>query len=945
MALLVFMGCGDGDARHLVPDATVPDATVPDSTVPDATEPEPARWSVVTSGLDEALLSVGGSAADDVWAVGADKGKGPIALHWDGSRWERRATGTRGDLWWVHGFGDGTAVFGGGNATLIRWNGTAFESLNTAGLARQTIFGVWGEPNDLYAVGSAAGRDGFIWHYDGKSWSNLPLPRDVALDEHGEVPGLFKVWGNAQGVYAVGAHGLVLRGDAEHGFETVASGQEAPLYTVFGDDSHVYTVGGDLQGVILELGAEGAPVDRSPEAAPLIQGVCVGKQGEVIGTGAQGQIFERNKSGAFKKVDTGLVFEVQTLHAAWFDPEGNLWAVGGNALSGLDKGAIVHRGVEAEAYTQPPPVDAGVVMAVCPAANIDPAPDKSIARRWDEQILGAIRRDLPRPTVHARNLYHLSAAMWDGYAAYDAQAKGVFVDETGSASDLAAARQETISYAAYGVLKHRYAAAIGGPVSVACFDAFMRKLGYDPSDTGNTGSSARALGNRIAQTIISKHVADGANEAENYKDTTGYVSPNTPLVVESVGTVVKDPAAWQQLNLAMAETQNGIVTTAGVQGYIGAQWNKVTPFAMSRTEPDALFHDPGAAPALGPELRNWAAQVVERTAALDSEDGVMMDLSPGGYGNNALASNAGSGHPLNPITGKPYVAQNVRRGDFGRVLAEFWADGPNSETPPGHWNTLANTVADAPGFARKWRGQGDALDPLSWDVRVYLALNGAEHDAAITCWGIKRKFTSARPITLIRYMAGLGQSSDPKQPAYNPGGLPLRPGVIEVITEESSAAGARHAHLARHVGEIAVRSYRGEPADRVHQIGGVGWIRALEWIPYQRRTFVTPAFPGFTSGHSTFSRAAAEVLSLATGSAYFPGGLGEYVAKANAYLVFERGPTTEIRLQWATYYDAADQAGQSRIYGGIHIEADDFMGRKTGSLVGIDAFAKAETFF
>src|SRR4051812_1140273 len=65
-------------------------------------------WSVVAAELDEALLSVGGSSAHDVWAVGADRGKGPIALHWDGRAWERRVTGTRGDVWWVHGFEDGT---------------------------------------------------------------------------------------------------------------------------------------------------------------------------------------------------------------------------------------------------------------------------------------------------------------------------------------------------------------------------------------------------------------------------------------------------------------------------------------------------------------------------------------------------------------------------------------------------------------------------------------------------------------------------------------------------------------------------------------------------------------------------------------------------------------------------------------------------------------------
>jgi hypothetical protein len=336
---------------------------------------------------------------------------------------------------------------------------------------------------------------------------------------------------------------------------------------------------------------------------------------------------------------------------------------------------------------------------------------------------------------------------------------------------------------------------------------------------------------------------------------------------------------------------------------------------------------------------------VERGAALDVSDGVLLDISPGAYGNNALGANDGHGHPLNPVTGQPYAPQPVLRGDFARVLAEFWADGPTSETPPGHWNVIANDVSSHAGFARRWRGQGPELDALAWDVRLYLALNGAVHDAAITAWGTKRRTATARPISLIRYMASKGQSSDPGQPSYHPEGLPLRPGMIELITEDSTRPGERHAHLSRHIGELAVRGFRGEPVDRKHQLGGVGWLRALEWIPYQRRTFVTPAFPGFVSGHSTFSRAAAEVLAAASGSPYFPDGLGDFKARANAYLVFERGPATELKLQWATYYDAADQAGQSRLYGGIHIEPDDFVGRKLGSRVGLDALAHAESFF
>lgn len=115
------------------------------------------------------------------------------------------------------------------------------------------------------------------------------------------------------------------------------------------------------------------------------------------------------------------------------------------------------------------------------------------------------------------------------------------------------------------------------------------------------------------------------------------------------------------------------------------------------------------------------------------------------------------------------------------------------------------------------------------------------------------------------------------------------------------------------------------------------WVRGVEWMPYQPRTFVTPAFPGYVSGHSTFSHAAARTLERLTGSPFFPGGLGEFVAEQNAYLEFEAGPSVEVRLQWATWRDAADQAGQSRIWGGIHVAADDYDGRVLGWQVGDEA--------
>ena len=120
---------------------------------------------------------------------------------------------------------------------------------------------------------------------------------------------------------------------------------------------------------------------------------------------------------------------------------------------------------------------------------------------------------------------------------------------------------------------------------------------------------------------------------------------------------------------------------------------------------------------------------------------------------------------------------------------------------------------------------------------------------------------------------------------------------------------------------------------------------AGNWVSYQRPSFVTPPFPGYVSGHSTYSRAAAETLTRLTGSAFFPGGSGEYVGTQNQFLVFEDGPSATFTFQWATFYDAADQSGLSRLFGGIHPDFDDFAGRLLGSQVGAKAEAVALDLF
>ena len=920
-----------------------------------ADPPNPAvrAWQAVATNLSEAALSVTGTSDHDVWVVGADRGSGPLVLHYDGARWARPSTGTRGDLWWAHAFADGTVWMGGASATLLRHRGDRFERFAAPGTARATVFGLWGaSPDDVYAVGSTAGRNGFVWHFDGTVWRDTALPAALPdVNETHDGPAFFKVWGRgADDVWVVGELGVALHGRAG-AFTAVDTGTARRLFTVFGDAQRTLLVGGDSQGVLLDAPAGSTSFTaRAPDGATLLQGVATsGDAGWAVGQGCR--VFQR-AGATWREVEVPLALSAQSLHAAWLDPSGDLWSVGGDVLSNdLSNGVIAHFGKPVAPVVRAPQADAGTDAGVdagtpvmCPADAVDPAPSGSIARRWNEQILNAIRRDVPRPGVHARNLFHLSVAMWDAWAAFDTAADGYVSTARVAAADPEAARREAISFAAHRLLTQRYARAVGGAVSTACFDAFMRRLGYDPAVGDAVGDAPRAVGNRVGRAVIDATIDDGANERNAYADTTGYVSPNAALSVDSPGTTIADPSLWQPLDLATAVTQNGIVLGSGRQVYIGANWGLVRPFALPPRAAGATYFAAAAPTATQPEMRAWVVDVIRRERLLDTTTADTIDLSPGSVGDNSLGSDDGDGRPMNPATGRPYEAQPAHRGDFGRVLAEFWADGPHSETPPGHWNVLANQVADAPGFARRWNGQGAPLDPLSWDVRAYLALNGAVHDAAIAAWELKRRYTTSRPISLVRWMAGNGQSSDPAAPRYHVNGLPLIAGLIEQVTVESSAAGQRHAHLARYRDQVVVLGWAGEPGDPHSEVSGVTWVRGIDWVPYQRRTFVTPAFPGFVSGHSTFSRAAAEVLARVTGSDFFPGGLGEFVAPAGTYLTFERGPTTTVRLQWATYFDAADQAGQSRIWGGIHIQPDDFSGRRIGHDVGIAAAALAERY-
>lgn len=883
---------------------------------------------------DAALLSVAGTGPDDVWMVGAQATptSSGLALHFDGTEWTEVDTGVMHDLWWVHAFEGGPTFIGGGGATVLRIDGDSIERTPTPHFFGNTVYGVWGaSPDDVWAVGGFAARAGFIWHWDGTAWTEVDLPADVPRNGN-EIPALFKVWGtSSDDVWAVGSLGTVLHWDGT-AWSNVPTETRESLFTVTGDDDSVYIVGGSSAGVVLEASVDGV-TDLTPEGAPLLQGVTVDPEGRPVVAGLGGYAARLERS---EWVDLDLNLDLNaasSVHAVWADTEGGLWAVGGAVLS-----PELNAGRSCASVTVPqwqPVVPIDPPAPECPADLIDPAPDHSIARRWNEQLLNSIRRDIPHPPKHARNLLHVSMAIFDAWAAFQPDTAGIVVDEafTGTDADI----ETAISYAAYRVLVHRYETAIGAQVSLDCYDRFMDVLQLDPADTRTEGDDPIALGNRIGQAVIDRFANDGANEAGGYADTTGWEPTNPPLIVDRVGApTTQNPDIWQQLNLGTAETQNGIVLESSLQPYIGAHWREVEPFAVTPLQDTGLYGDAmGAFPSVDdPQMADWVIEVIARTSELGIEDGAMMDIGPGGLGNNPLGTNDGQGYDVNPVTGEPYAENLVPRGDFGRVIAEFWADGPTSETPPGHWMALANEVTDVLSADEKRPFGGEPVDDLAWDVGIHLAVGGASHDAAIVAWELKRESLSGRPIVYIRWMADHGQRSNPDLPSYHEDGLPLVDGLIELITEESSAPGERHYHLRWYVGEVAVLAWPGEPGDRANDYTPIQWMRARDWIPYQRRTFVTPAFPGFVSGHSTFSRAAAEVMTQYTGSDYFPGGIHEWVAPQNGYLVFETGPSEEVRLQWARYYDAADQAGQSRLWGGIHIWPDDYIGRHNGARVG-----------
>jgi hypothetical protein len=449
--------------------------------------------------------------------------------------------------------------------------------------------------------------------------------------------------------------------------------------------------------------------------------------------------------------------------------------------------------------------------------------------RWNQAALQGVRDSKLGPPMVARALAIVHTCIYDAWSAYDKDAVGTqfggSLRQHPSQRHIAN-KNKAISFAAYRALVDLFPAD-----KTKIFDPLMASLGYDPNDISTDLTTPGGVGNVACAAVLHFRHNDGSNQLGNltasgvpYADYTGYVSANPPSTVPVNLATVIDPNRWQPLQYFEA---SGTFVT---QKFVGAQWNKVTPFALTSDD----------------QFRSRIAQ-----------------SGPVLFGATTFVQQA-----------RDLITISANLTDEQKMIAEYWADGPNSELPPGHWDLFAQFVSD--------RDEHELDD----DVKMFFAMTNAIFDGGIVAWDAKRAFDSVRPVTAIPFLFH-GQQ---------------------------------------------IRSWGGPFRGTVTMDGG-------QWIPYQVSTFPTPPFPEYISGHSTFSAAGAEILRLFTKRDTF-GGSVTFLAGTSR---FEPGlvPAQPVTLTWTTFTDAANQAGLSRRYGGIHFEAGDLTGRAMGRLVADRAWAKA----
>jgi hypothetical protein len=438
----------------------------------------------------------------------------------------------------------------------------------------------------------------------------------------------------------------------------------------------------------------------------------------------------------------------------------------------------------------------------------------------------------------ARALAIAHTCIYDAWAAYDNKAVGTRLGSSLGQSG----RERTAANAAQAISFAAYRAAVdlfpGSASSV--FDPLMQSLGYNAADHSTDTTTPTGIGNVAAHAVLDFHHKDGADQLGDerggaagvpYSDYTGYVPANDPMDIREPfdPATVHDPNAWQPLRYVDG---TGAVVTPG---FVGPQWQHVRTFAVN---PGSLRSSTGPSRYGSPEYLAQAQALMDLSAALTDEQ---------------------------------------------KMIAEYWADGPRSELPPGHWNLFAQ-------FVSRRDHRGDHEQGLERDVKLFFALTNAISDAGCCAWDNKRAFNSARPITAIRTLFR-GQT---------------------------------------------VRSWGGP-------YQGTKLIDGATWFPYQPTTFPTLPFPEYSSGHSNFSAAGAEILKRFTHNDRF----GASVTLSAGSSRVEPGavPSSDVTLSWPTFSDAANEAGSSRRYGGIHFEQGDLDARAAGRIAARLVWERARKYW
>jgi hypothetical protein len=488
-----------------------------------------------------------------------------------------------------------------------------------------------------------------------------------------------------------------------------------------------------------------------------------------------------------------------------------------------------------------------------PINNYGPRASDNLILKWDEKLLQAIRLHGPQtgPTVAARMLGVLHTATYDAWAAYDPVAVPTMANGNARQADRSLAnKNEAISYAAYRVLLDLLPAARYPKIGQVDLPGFMASMGY--ATDGSTPTPAAVVGARAADAVIAYRHHDGANQLGDdpdgtpgvpYSDTTHYQPVNT-------WNQVNDPWRWQQLCVLTATgVQNGMppIPPAGnncdppnytIQKPYTPQWKNVTPFGLNAPN---QFVPPGP-----PKLADGSYDPKDIDTALSDTSNL---------------------------------------SDTKKMMAEYWADGPGTEFPPGHWAVIAQALS---------RKRGDSLDT---DAKMFFVLGNALMDAGISAWSAK----------------------------YDPANNFVRP--ITAIRE-------------RYKNQM-ITSWLGP-------YKGYGKVLGQNWLPYQAPTVVTPPFPEYTSGHSTFSAAGRIAIIAFFGTDNFnaqvtiPAGSSTFEPKDPTHV---GTPAKDVVLSWKNLLDASDQAGWSRRYGGIHFYSGDMYGRANGASVGYWDYDKATKYF